>query len=82
VFSRFDGLHDGMALLVEVGCGMAVFGGIATTNLAALQTHAQVHPAISDLETLLANLGVGVHLLHLIFYVRTLRGAHGILLSY
>jgi hypothetical protein len=80
MFSRFHRLHDRMPLLVEVGRGMAVLGGIATTNLAALQAHAQVDPSTSDLETLLATLGVRVHLLHMIFYVGTLRCAHGILL--
>jgi hypothetical protein len=79
MFSRFDGLHDRVPHLVEVGCGMAVPGGIATANLAAFQAHAQVHPAISEVETLVATPGVRRHLLYMIFYVRTLRGAHGIL---
>ena len=79
MFSRFDRLHDGMPHLVEVGCGMAVPGGIATTNLATFQTDAQVHPAISEVETLLTTPGVRRHLLHMIFYVRTFRSAHGIL---
>jgi hypothetical protein len=72
MFTRFDRLHDRMPLLVEVGCGMAVLGRIATTNLAALQAHAEVDPSIFDLETLLAAPGVRRHLLYMIFYVSTL----------
>ncbi len=45
--------------LVEVSRGMAILGGIAAANLAALQAHAQVNPGISDLETFLASLGGG-----------------------
>jgi len=71
-----------MPQLVEVGGGMAVPGGVATANLAALQARTQVNPGISELEALLATPGVRLHLLHMIFYVRTLCCAHGILLSH
>ena len=58
-----------MPFLMEVGRGMSVLGGIATAHLAAFQTHAQVHPAISEVETLLTTPGVRRHLLYMIFYM-------------
>jgi hypothetical protein len=70
--SWFDGSHDRMAGFVEVGSGMAVSGGIATTNLAALQAHAKMHPGSADLETLLATLGARLRLLHMINRMRAL----------
>jgi hypothetical protein len=79
IFSWLNASHNRMPDFVEVGGRMAVPGGIATANLAALQAHPQVDPAISGFETLLATPGFGVHLLDMIFYVRTLRSAHGIL---
>src|ERR1700685_197040 len=44
IFSWFNGSHDRMPGFVEVGRGMAIPGGIATANLAALQAHAEVNP--------------------------------------
>src|ERR1700677_882852 len=82
VFSWFDGSHDRMPGFVEVGRGMGVPGGIAAANLAALQAHAEVNPGISGFETLLATLGARLHLLHMIFCVRTRFCAHGILLPF
>jgi hypothetical protein len=81
-FSWFDGSHERMPGFVEVRRGMAIPGGIATANLAALQAHAQVDPGISGLETLLATLGARLHLLHMIFCVRTLCRTHEILFPF
>jgi hypothetical protein len=64
---------------VEVRGGVAVFGGIATTDLPTFQTHAEMNPGVSDLETFLATLGVRLHFLQMIFYVRALCCGHGIL---
>jgi precorrin-6B methylase 1 len=58
---------------------MAVFGGIATTDLSTLQTHSEVNPGVSGLEALLATLGVRLNFLQMIFYVRALDCGHGIL---
>jgi hypothetical protein len=66
---------------VEVGSGMAVFGGIAATDLATLQAHPQVNPGVSGLEAFLATLGVWLNFLQMIFYVRALDCGHGILFS-
>jgi hypothetical protein len=57
---------------VEMRSGMAVFGGIAATDLPTLQAHPQMNPGVSDLETLFATLGVWFNFLHMIFYVRAL----------
>jgi hypothetical protein len=67
---------------VEVGRSMAIPGGIAAANLAAFQAHAEVDPRGSDLEALLASLGGRRHLLHMIFCVRTLCFAHGVLFAF
>jgi hypothetical protein len=77
VFPGFDGSHDRVPVCVEVRGGVAVFGGIATTDLPTFQTHAEMNPGVSDLETFLATLGVRLHFLQMIFYVRALDCAHG-----
>jgi hypothetical protein len=66
-----------MPVCVEVRGGMAVLGRIATTDLSTFQAHTQMNPGVSDLETLLATLGVRLHLFQMIFYVRALDCAHG-----
>jgi hypothetical protein len=82
ILSWFDGSYDRVPDFVEVRRGMAISGGIATANLAAFHAHAQVDPGSSDLETFLATPGLRRHLLHMIFYVRALCSAHGILFFY
>jgi hypothetical protein len=41
----------------EMGASMAIFGRIATADMAALKTHAQVDPRIAGLEAVFAALG-------------------------
>jgi hypothetical protein len=79
VFPRFDGSHDRVSVCVEVRGGVAVFGGIATTDLPTFQTHAEMNPGVSDLEALLTALGVRLHFLNMILDVRALDCGHGIL---
>src|ERR1700722_3455088 len=81
IFSGFDGAHDRMPLGVEVSCGMTVLGRIAAPDLAAFQAHAEVDPAVSGLETFFAALGVRLHMLYMILYVRALCCAHTLLFS-
>jgi len=59
-----------------MGSGMAVFGRITTTDVSALQAHAQVDPRIAGLHTFLATFGMGFDFLHVIGNVRTSSG-HG-----
>jgi hypothetical protein len=76
VFPWLDGSHNRVPISVEVGGSVAVLGGITTTDLAALQAHAQVNPGVSDLETLLATLGVRLHVFYMILRVCTFCCAH------
>jgi hypothetical protein len=56
-----------------------VLGGIATTYVAALQTEAQVHPGVPDLDAVLANVFVGAREFNLVEMAASFR--HGFLLS-
>src|SRR3954464_13042597 len=60
VLARLRRADQGMALVVEVGGGVAIRGVVAAADLAAHQALAEMDPAPSDLEALLAPLdGVG-----------------------
>jgi len=86
IFARFKRTHDRMGGSVKVLCGMFVFGRIATTNMTAGETHAQMHPRVAHLEALFTTFGVGLrgfdvlmmctHFRH--FYVPFARLAAGI----
>jgi hypothetical protein len=73
VFATLGGLDEGMAGLVEVGAGVAVFRRVATAHLAAFQAHAQVDPGIAGLEAFFAAPGVGLDLLQEFRDVRAVR---------
>jgi hypothetical protein len=47
VFTRFDGLHDGMFAGVKMFSGVFIFRGIATTHVSALSAQPQVNPGIA-----------------------------------
>jgi hypothetical protein len=54
--SRFDGTHHRMSRTVKVFCGVLVLGVVAARYITTHQAHAQVHPKISHLNTLLTNM--------------------------
>ena len=54
VFSRFDGLHDGMFAPVKMFCGVFILRGITTTNVAADQTQSEMNPGVAFFQTFLA----------------------------
>jgi len=50
----------------KVFCGVLVFRRIATTNVAAAQTQAQMNPSVAHLEAFFAALGVWFDALDLV----------------
>jgi len=42
----------------KVFCGVLVFRGVATTNMAAAQTQAQMNPSVAHLEAFFAAFGL------------------------
>jgi hypothetical protein len=56
-------------------CGVFIFRGIATTDVAAAQAQAQVDPTVAHLETLFAAFALWLHGLDLI-EVGTVFGHH------
>jgi hypothetical protein len=62
--------------LVEVSRGMTILRRIAATDLATLQAHTKVDPAVSDLEAFLAALGTRLDMFHVILDMGALRCAH------
>lgn len=52
-----EGAHDGVLGGVKVLCGVLVFGRVATADVAALKTEAEVYPAVACPETFFAALG-------------------------
>ena len=56
---------------VKVGAGVAIWRRIAATNVAALKTHAQVHPRAPGFQAFFAALGVRRHFLKVVCDVRT-----------
>src|SRR5579863_9044532 len=50
ILAGFDGLNDGMLRGVKMFRGVLVLGRVAAAHVAAGETHAQVHPGVSDLE--------------------------------
>ena len=55
---------------MKVRSRMAILRRIATADVAALKAHAQVDPAVADLQAILASLAPGLYLLHVILDVR------------
>jgi hypothetical protein len=62
--------------LMEVFRGVLVFGAIATANVSADQTEAQVHPGITHLQALFAAVTAGMYFVNL-FQMRTAVGHVG-----
>lgn len=65
VLTRLDRSHDGMVGLAKVLRSVLVFGGVAATNVAALQTESQVNPGIAGFQAFFATLGTGLNSLNL-----------------
>lgn len=57
VLSRLEGLDDRMLRFVEMLPCMLLRGGIATADVTAGETQAQMHPARADSQAILAALG-------------------------
>jgi hypothetical protein len=55
-FSAFGRLNDGVMRGSKMGASMPVLRGIATADMPAFKAHAQMHPGVSDLETIFAAL--------------------------
>ena len=66
LLSGFDGTHHRMARAVKVLCGVLVFRVVATRNMTAHQAHAQMHPTIAHVNTLLTNMRGGSQKFNLI----------------
>jgi hypothetical protein len=66
-------LHHGMSRLLEVLVGVLTRRGIATADVSAAQTFAQLHPPLAGLETFLAALAAGRDLGIGLLYMLTLR---------
>jgi hypothetical protein len=66
-------LHYGMAGFFEVFVGVLTSGGIATANVSAGQTLAELHPALPGLETFFAALAARLDIWIGLFHVLTLR---------
>jgi hypothetical protein len=58
VFAGLDRLDDGVPGGVKMLSGVLVFRRIATADMAAFETEAQMDPGIAHLEALFATLGV------------------------
>lgn len=52
-----EGTHDGMACAMIVFGGVLVAGGVAAADMAALQTKAQMNPAVSRLQAFFTAIG-------------------------
>jgi hypothetical protein len=57
VLSRFNGANDGVVRGMEVTGRVFVFGRIAAADVAALETHTKVNPAVADFEAVFAAFG-------------------------
>src|ERR1039457_6331019 len=68
-----EGLHHGMCRLLKVLIGVLPGRGIATADVSAAQTFAQLHPTLARLETFLAALAAGRDIGIGLLYVLTLR---------
>jgi len=64
IFARLDGLHDGMFGGVEMFCGMLVFRGIATADVATFTAETQVNPAVAHLQAFFAALCMLMNILN------------------
>ena len=53
----------------EVSPRMAILGRVAAANMAALQTHAQMHPAVTSLQAIFATFGRRLNRLYMVFYM-------------
>ncbi len=75
VLARLKRLHDWMFRAMEMLRGVLVFRRVTATNVTAFQTKAQVYPAITRLQALLASPCVRSDLLNL---VEMFTGLHGV----
>jgi hypothetical protein len=57
---------------MEVGAGVAVWRGVAATDVATLEAHAQVDPLAADFEAIFAALAARLYLLDVFLNVRAL----------
>lgn len=56
---------------VEVGASMTVLRRITAADVAALEAHAQMNPAIAHFEALFAAFAAGFHILYVVLDVGT-----------
>jgi hypothetical protein len=61
-----DGANQGMLGFVKVFGGVFILRGIAATNVAANEAHAQVNPSIAELNAFLAHMNVGFSYLNFV----------------
>ena len=66
IFSGLERSHDGMSGRAEVFRGVFILGGIATTDVPAVQAQTKVHPPIALLQTLLTTPSARFDILDLI----------------
>lgn len=66
VLPRLDGAHQWMLGLMEVLSSVLVLGRVATSDVPALQAHAQMYPGVAGLYAILADVLVGFRELDLI----------------
>jgi hypothetical protein len=65
-FPGFDGTDQRVLRFVEMLGGMLVFRRIATSNIAANETHAQMNPRVAHFDAFLANVCLGCSELDLV----------------
>jgi hypothetical protein len=65
VLAGLERLHDGMLGLMEVFCGVLIFGGIAAANMPADEALPQMDPGIAHLQAFLAAFAAGFYLPYL-----------------
>ena len=73
IFSRLERLYDRVFGRVKMFGRVCILRGIATADVAADQTFAQMYPGISHLQTLLATVSAGRNILYLISMCALLR---------
>lgn len=71
-FASLGRLNDRVLRSLEVFPRVTILGRITTTHVAALGTHAQMHPRVSSLHTLFTALRIRLDRLDMLFYMRAL----------
>jgi hypothetical protein len=73
-FAAFDGADQGVVLVLIVLAGVTILGRVTAADVSADHAHTQVHPGVSGLHTLFANMFGGFPDLDLI--EMSARGCH------